>query len=68
MADRFSKKTNKEKSLLEIINIIYQGRIKIILSVLMFLILAYLYNQFSTPVYQSRALLKKEVAKNSARG
>lgn len=65
MADTFSKKTNKEKSLLEIINIIYQGRLKIILSVFLFLILAYLYNQFTTPVYQSRALLKKEVAKNN---
>ncbi len=67
MPDKSFKKHKKEKSLLEIINIIYQGSIKIILSVLLFLILAYLYNQFSTPVYQSKALLKKEVAKQQAR-
>ena len=59
-----SKNTHKEKSLLEIINIIYKGRIKIILSVFFSLILAYLYNQFSTPVFESSALLKKEVNDN----
>mgnify|MGYP000043431598 CR=1 FL=1 len=64
MVEKFSKNNIKEKSLLEIINIIYQGRIKILISVFISLILAYLYNQFSTPVYQSRALLKKEVTEN----
>ena len=58
------KNTNKEKSLLEIINIIYQGRIKIIVSIFVCLVLAYLYNQFSTPVFESTALLKKEVKDN----
>ena len=64
MIDKHSNKTKKEKSLLEILNIVYQGRIKIISSLLVFLILAYLYNQFSTPVFESTALLKKEVAEN----
>ena len=62
MTDKHSNKTKKEKSLLEILNIVYQGRIKIISSVFLFLILAYLYNQFSTPIFESIALLKKEVA------
>lgn len=65
MANISSKKTNKEKSLLEILNIVYKGRIQIVVSVLLSLILAYLYNQFSTPIYQSKALLKKEVTDNS---
>ena len=62
MIDKHSNKTKKEKSLLEILNIVYQGRIKILSSLFLFLILAYLYNQFSTPVFESTALLKKEVA------
>ena len=61
-----SKNTKNEKSLLEILNIIYQGRIKIIISVFVCLILAYLFNHFSTPVYESKALLKKEVEKNNS--
>jgi capsular exopolysaccharide synthesis family protein len=65
MTDKYLNKTNKEKSLLEIINIVYQGRTKIIISVFLFLILAYLYNQFSTPIYESKALLKKEVGEKS---
>ena len=64
MAEKFSKNNRKEKSLLEILNIVYQGRIKIISSVIIFLILAYLYNLFSTPVYESTALIKKEAADN----
>ena len=64
MTDNHSNRTKKEKSLLEILNIVYQGRIKIILSVFLSLILAYLYNQISTPVFESTALLKKEVADN----
>lgn len=64
MSNMPANNTSKNKSLLEIINIIYQGRIKIILSVFLFVVLAYLYNQFSTPVYESVALLKKEVADN----
>lgn len=68
MAPIPSKNSNKDKSLLEILNIIYKGRINIVISVFLFLILSYLYNQFSTPVYQSKALLKKEAAKNNNRG
>ncbi len=64
MANIPLKNTNKEKSLLEIINIIYKGRIIIIVSVFVCLVLAYLYNQFSTPVFESTALLKKEVKDN----
>ncbi|HMN25286.1 MAG TPA: Wzz/FepE/Etk N-terminal domain-containing protein, partial [Ignavibacteriaceae bacterium] len=64
MVEKFSKNNKKEKSLLEILNILYQGRIKIISSVIIFLILAFLYNLLSTPVFESTALLKKEVADN----
>ena len=62
MLEKFSKNNKKEKSLLEIFNIVYQGRIKIISSVILFLILAFLYNFFSTPIFESTALLKKEAA------
>ena len=62
MVENFSKNNKKEKSLLEILNIVYQGRIKIISSVIIFLILAFLYNLLSTPVFESTALLKKEAA------
>lgn len=64
MVEKFSKNNKKEKSLLEIFNIVYQGRIKIISSVIIFLILAFLYNLFSTPIFESTALLKKEAADN----
>jgi tyrosine-protein kinase Etk/Wzc len=67
MVEKFSKNNNKEKSLLEILNIVYQGRLKILVSVFISLVLAYLYNQFSKPVYESRALLKKEVAENGGK-
>ena len=61
MADKSSNNTKKEKSLLEILHIVYRRKIIIILSVFVSLILAYLYNKFSTPVFESRALLKKEI-------
>lgn len=67
MAEKFSKKITKEKSLLEILNIVYQGRLKILLSIITFLVLAFLYNMFSTPVFESTALLKKETADNKGR-
>jgi len=57
-----SNNTKKEKSLLEIFHLIYRKKLIVILSVSFFLILAFLYNQFSTPVYESKALLKKEIA------
>ncbi|MBK7631090.1 MAG: polysaccharide biosynthesis tyrosine autokinase [Ignavibacteriales bacterium] len=65
MVEKFSKNYKKEKSLLEILNIVYQGRTKIISSVIIFLILAFLYNLFSSPVFESTALLKKEAADNN---
>lgn len=64
MVNNSSNSTKKEKSLLEIFNIVYQGRIKIIISVFLSLVLAYLYIHFTEPVYESKALLKKEVANN----
>jgi capsular exopolysaccharide synthesis family protein len=60
MATMSSNNTNKEKSLLEILYIVYRGKTIIILSTLLFLVLAVLYNLFSTPVFESKALLKKE--------
>ncbi len=65
MAVMSSNNTKKEKSLLEILHIVYRGKKIIISSVFLFLILAFLYNKFSTPVFESEALLKKE---NTARG
>jgi capsular exopolysaccharide synthesis family protein len=64
MSEKFPKNNIKEKSLLEILNIVYQGRFKILLAVIISLILAFLYNLVSTPVFESTALLKKEVADN----
>ncbi len=55
-----SNNTNKEKSLLEILYIVYRGKTIIISSTFLFLILAVLYNLFSTPVFESIAILKKE--------
>lgn len=52
----------KEKTLPEIIHIIYSRKIFIIISVCLLLALAVLYNQITTPVYESKALLKKEMA------
>ncbi len=60
MATLSSNNTKKEKSLLEVLHIVYRGKIIIISSVFLFLILAFLYNKFSTPVFESQALLKKE--------
>jgi hypothetical protein len=64
MADNYSNNKNREKSLLEILNIIFQGKWIIFSTITLFLIIAFLYNQFSTPVYQSKALLKKESSDN----
>jgi capsular exopolysaccharide synthesis family protein len=62
-------KKSKEKSLLEIIQIIYRRRFILIGSLLITIIMAFLYNMLSTPVYKASGLLKKEVApKNKARG
>ena len=60
MAAMSSNNTKKEKSLLEVLHIVYRGKTIIISSTFLFLILAFLYNNFSTPVFESTALLKKE--------
>ncbi len=57
-----SNNIKKEKSLVEIFHIVYRGKLIIIASAFLFLILAYLYNKITTPIYESKALLKKEVA------
>ena len=61
MFEKFSEKNKKEKSLLEILYIIYRGKIFIITFAITSLILAYVYNQISTPIFESKAILKKEV-------
>jgi capsular exopolysaccharide synthesis family protein len=61
MADISSVNKNKEKSLLEIIYTVYQGKWIVLSTVVLFLVIAFIYNQISTPVYESKALLKKEV-------
>ena len=60
--------TKKEKSILEILHIIYRRKSVVIISVVTFLVLSVLYNQFSSPVYESVALLKKEVANDKSTG
>ena len=63
-----NKKT-KEKTLAEIIQIIYRRRYILIGSLLITVILAVIFNMVSTPVYKASGLLKKEVAsKNRTRG
>ena len=63
-----SKKT-KEKTLAEIIQIIYRRRYILIGSLLITIILAVVFNMVSTPVYKASGLLKKEVvSKNRTRG
>lgn len=67
MTNNSANNTKREKSLLEIIQIIFRGRLIIISSTILFLILAYLYNKFTSPIYESKAILKKEVADNTTR-
>jgi len=65
MIDNISKNHKKEKSLLELIYIIYKGKWIIISIIIASVILAFTYNQLTTPIYESKALLKKEVTDNS---
>ena len=51
----------KEKSILEIIHIIYRKKLILIFSIVIMLILGYIYSQSTTPVFESTALLKKEM-------
>lgn len=67
MTNNSSYNTKREKSLIELIQILFRGKNIIISSIILCLILAYLYNKFTAPVYESKAILKKEVADNSTR-
>ena len=57
-----SKPVKKEKSLLEILHIIFKRKLALVFSVLVSLILAYVYSQTATPIFESKALLKKEMS------
>lgn len=67
MPNKFSSNRKNEKSLLEIFHILYRGKWVIIFCVFLFLVLALLYSLLSTPTYESKALLKKEVADRGQR-
>lgn len=54
--------SKKEKTLIEIIQIVFRRRYILIGSVVAAIILAMAYNFLSTPVYKATGLLKKEVA------
>ena len=59
----------KEKSLIEILQIVFRRRYVLISTVIVFLMLAMAYNFLATPVYEAIGLLKKEVAsKNKNQG
>jgi uncharacterized protein involved in exopolysaccharide biosynthesis len=57
-----NSKKSREKSLLEIIQIVYRRRVILIGALLITIIIAFLFNMISTPVYKASGLLKKEVA------
>ena len=61
-----SKKNSKkkEKTLIEILQIVFRRRYVLVISVVATVIIAVLYNVFSTPIYEASGLLKKEVATN----
>jgi len=67
MSEKFSQKNKKEKSLLEILYVVYRGKVYIISFVIVALSIAYLYNKISTPIFESKALLKKEVVDNRSK-
>ena len=60
MATVSSNNTKKEKSLVELFLIVYRRKMILISSTILFLILAFLYNEYSTPEFESSAVLKKE--------
>ena len=64
-----NNKKSREKTLLEIVQIIYRRRFILVGSLLITIIMAVLFNMISTPVYKASGLLKKEVvSKNRTRG
>lgn len=65
MTETIIKGQKKEKSLLELIYILYKGKWIITSAILLSLILAFIYSELATPIFESKALLKKEVTDNS---
>jgi tyrosine-protein kinase Etk/Wzc len=64
-----SNKKQKEKTFVEIIQIIFRRRYVLIASLTITIVLAVLFNMLSTPIYEASGLLKKEVAsKNNSQG
>lgn len=57
-----SAKVHKEKTILDLFRIIYKRKWIIIGTVVATLILAYVYNELVTPIYEATVLLKKETA------
>lgn len=66
MTEITSKFPKKEKSLLELLHIVYRGKWIIIAVTIVSLFIAIIYSQLATPIYESKALLKKEVSDNNA--
>lgn len=52
--------SKNEKTIFEIFNIIYRRKLYIILSIIIAVIIGYIYAKSSEPIYESKALLKKE--------
>jgi capsular exopolysaccharide synthesis family protein len=59
---KVTSNNKREKSLSEIIYIIYRRKYILIVSVFLLVVLAYIYNQMTTPIYEATVLLKKEIA------
>ena len=74
MSAKFSNNSNhngkkKEKSIIEVVQIIFRRRYILLTAILLSVAVAVLYNVLTKPVYQSSVLLKKETAKDeNARG
>ncbi|MCG6914174.1 polysaccharide biosynthesis tyrosine autokinase [bacterium BMS3Abin03] len=54
----------KEKTLVELVQIVFRRRNVLIISVVATIVIAVLYNFLATPVYEASGLLKKEVVAN----
>jgi capsular exopolysaccharide synthesis family protein len=59
---RANSGNKREKSLLEIIYIIYRRKVVFIISVSVLLVLAFFYNYLTPPAYEATVLVKKEIA------
>ncbi len=59
---KVSTANKKEKSLFEIIHILYRRKYILIASVSVVLVLAFIYNYITDPIYEAKVLVKKEVA------